>query len=260
LATGLTTSLFGFSMRLADFPLIKRLINELERRGLLCRTVRQSRRQADGRPPTEYWLTKGQAVFVCMHAETPNADEVRHRLADIFEAYDRGDLVPRSVGTAEPAAQARDDIGALLSSAMTPINERVTHIDAKVNGIDAKVDRLYERVDDIAPVRQYFSERTIAIWIEVLQKKYHSCCPIDQETRIIDDDGRRIEGVAEVDHRNGRHNIGLHDGWIVSKEAHDRLRDTKYANEVRQQFALFQYWVNKFDRQPSLGLELTATC
>src|SRR5262245_28179119 len=72
--------------------LIERNKERLSRRGEVCSIMSQTS-DAGGRPGTEYWLTKWQAIKICMWSEAPNADAIQDEIADVFDAYTDGRLV-----------------------------------------------------------------------------------------------------------------------------------------------------------------------
>ena len=73
-------------------PLIERHIDALERLGGICRTVRQN--PGRGRPATEFWLTKKQAVYLCTKAETERAITVTIQIVELFDAVTGGAAHP----------------------------------------------------------------------------------------------------------------------------------------------------------------------
>jgi len=221
--------------------LIKRLHKQLERHGVICFTVQQI--TGPGRPAEEYWLTLGQALFVCTHSETPNADEVRHALIDVFKAFKCGDLVPRNAETSANTTAAAAPIEEMMSRAMAPVHALVLQVDGKVDGLEQLVLQLYKRVDDDAP-RNDFPVFVQGYWIAVIRKKYGGRCPCCQERLILDDQGKPMAGVAQCEHRGRRDKVDPEDGWLTCKKCNDDLYQKRtYANETRLQFNLFQHWL-----------------
>jgi hypothetical protein len=47
-----------------------------------------------GRPTQEYWLTKGQALWVCRKSDAKNADDVMEEIIKVFLAVDAGASIP----------------------------------------------------------------------------------------------------------------------------------------------------------------------
>ena len=56
------------------------------------------------RATTEYLLTEGQALLVCMVARTPKAAEVRRQVIEVFLAWRRGELQAAPRGEVAPIA------------------------------------------------------------------------------------------------------------------------------------------------------------
>ncbi|CAO3420898.1 hypothetical protein [Azospirillum endophyticum] len=72
--------------------LIERHREALERLGGICGTVPQIRGR--GRPATEFWLTKKQAVYLCTKAETERAITVTIQIVELFDAVTGGAAHP----------------------------------------------------------------------------------------------------------------------------------------------------------------------
>lgn len=72
--------------------LIERHREALERLGGICGTVPQNRGR--GRPSTEFWLTKKQAVYLCTKAETERAITVTIQIVELFDAVTGGAAHP----------------------------------------------------------------------------------------------------------------------------------------------------------------------
>ncbi len=64
--------------------LIERHREALERLGGICGTVPQIRGR--GRPSSEFWLTKKQALFVCTKSETERATDITIMVVEVFDA------------------------------------------------------------------------------------------------------------------------------------------------------------------------------
>jgi hypothetical protein len=83
--------------------LIKRYDAALTALGPLCRTVRQT----GGRPAEEFYLNKAQAVFITTQSGTTRAVEITVKVAQKFDAYERGVIQPQLPNFANPAEAAR---------------------------------------------------------------------------------------------------------------------------------------------------------
>ncbi|WP_376958165.1 hypothetical protein ABNQ39_14165 [Azospirillum sp. A26] len=83
----------GFSQVRDIRKLIERHREVLERFGEVCATVAQTSRKG-GRPATEFWLTKKQAVYLCTKAETERAITVTIQIVELFDAVTGGAAHP----------------------------------------------------------------------------------------------------------------------------------------------------------------------
>lgn len=78
----------GMSQPLNIRALIEANRAELEMHGeVFTRRVKTTRR--GGRPGTEYWLTEGQVLVLCMLSRTPAAARVRREVIEVFMAWRR---------------------------------------------------------------------------------------------------------------------------------------------------------------------------
>lgn len=82
----------GFSQVRDIRKLIERHREVLERLDGICATVAQNRGR--GRPATEFWLTKKQAVYLCTKAETERAITVTIQIVELFDAVTGGAAHP----------------------------------------------------------------------------------------------------------------------------------------------------------------------
>lgn len=72
--------------------LIKRNKGDFEKR---FGTLRQGAAKSQGgRPAQDYWLTKGQALWVCRKSDAANADDVMEEVIKVFLAVDAGTPIP----------------------------------------------------------------------------------------------------------------------------------------------------------------------
>ncbi|RJF83430.1 hypothetical protein D3877_01800 [Azospirillum cavernae] len=94
-------------------PLIERHLDALERLGGICRTVRQN--PGRGRPATEFWLTKKQAIYITTKAETDRATDITIAVVELFDA---------ATGAAAPPAPAP----ALTRADLDAIDQRARRI------------------------------------------------------------------------------------------------------------------------------------
>jgi hypothetical protein len=100
--------LLGFGRAREIRPLIERNSERLEQDGEVCGTVPQTSAKG-GRPATEYWLNKRQALRLCMWARTDKADAAQSALLDAWDAWE----AQRQGAPSTELAQLRTDMAAL---------------------------------------------------------------------------------------------------------------------------------------------------
>jgi hypothetical protein len=77
--------------------LIRRNKEDFEKR---FGTLRQGAAKSQGgRPAQDYWLTKGQALWVCRKSDADNADDVMEEVIKVFLAVDAGIPIPNTPWT-----------------------------------------------------------------------------------------------------------------------------------------------------------------
>jgi hypothetical protein len=131
----------GFK-RPADIrPLIERHREALERLGEVFRTVRKTSPKG-GRPTSEFWLTKKQAVYLCTKAETERAITVTIQIVELFDAVTGG-----AAHSALPPVLTRADLDAIDRRARRIGQEEEQRARAALT--DRALDRLRrgERID-----------------------------------------------------------------------------------------------------------------
>ncbi len=95
--------------------LIERSRAELEGYAPICATVAQNTdARGRGRPGTEYWLTEGQTLLVCMFSRTPEAAAVRKEVINVFMAWRAGHFAAPPQQPAQPANALGLDDGRYL--------------------------------------------------------------------------------------------------------------------------------------------------
>ena len=83
----------GFSIPVDIRKLIRRHEDDLGRLGVLA-TVAKTSTDAGGRPGTEFFLNRRQAIFVTTKSATPEATDITIEIIHRFDAYERGEAVP----------------------------------------------------------------------------------------------------------------------------------------------------------------------
>lgn len=119
----------GFGQPVNVRKLIRRHQRELVRHGEVFSNVEKTLPQG-GRPATDYYLNEAQALVVCMHAQTPQAVEVRSQIINVFLAYRHGKLTA-TMPAASPSPERAEP--------WRKMEERVRQLE-KLLGIQGKVD------------------------------------------------------------------------------------------------------------------------
>jgi hypothetical protein len=80
----------GFARPRTIRELIERHVEALSALGAVCRMVRQTSGKG-GRPATEYYLNRRQAIFITAKSETAEATDITIEIIERFDAYERGE-------------------------------------------------------------------------------------------------------------------------------------------------------------------------
>jgi hypothetical protein len=73
--------------------LVRRYADDLARMGVLA-TVAKTSGQSGGRPATEFYLNRKQAIFITAKSETAEATDITIEIIERFDAYERGAATP----------------------------------------------------------------------------------------------------------------------------------------------------------------------
>lgn len=217
--------------------LIKRKEEPLSRRGEVFTAVVKTS-DVGGRPGKEYWLTKWQAIKICMWSEAPNADAVQDEIADVFDAYTDGKLVPREQGL--PSIAAFDK---LFDEKLNPIHEKLDRTHKVLEGTDGKVVQLIYRMDDAIP-RKDPSAKNKRIYLHTLAKCFGGCCPCGCRKKIVDERGNplldeRGNPLLVYDHWYSRERNAVEACWPVYRECNEKLKDDDYRRSKHSRFVVF---------------------
>jgi hypothetical protein len=202
--------------------LIQRNLTEVKRYGL-CVTITQS---SGGRPSTEYWLNKPQALCICVLSETPKAAEVREFLIKLFLAWEKGKIVSTSL-------QQTVEINELQERAQT--NVLLTKLVTSVEYIRDGVDRIDKNTNH---PRKKVLKHVVELHIQELILRHNSKCLLCGK-RILDEKGRPISWemtpdgprrVFSIDHFHGHER----------REFEDTMADCFVCNQRRE-------WDTAFD-------------
>ena len=220
--------------------LVDRNLARLSRRGEVCAVMAQTS-DVGGRPGTEYWLTKWQAIKICMWSDAPNADAVQDEIADVFDAYTDGKLVPPG------RAPVTTDV---LRQIFDPIRETVEHTRHVVEGTAGNVVslmsaavRMERRMNDVIP-RKEASEKNKQIYRHTIAKRCEKLCPCGCRQRILDDNGNVLldeagQPIAVYDHWYSRERNGLEAMWLVHRDCNEKLKDDDYRRSKHSRFVVF---------------------
>ncbi len=218
----------GFAHPRQIRELISRNREELERYGpASCHTTVVDRPQGGGSTATEYWLTEGQALLVCIKSETARAPDVREELIKVFMAWRHGHLVPATL----------DAIGELFDAKLVPVHVKIDNVESNVRYLTNDMRYVTKRLDDIVPRRE-FSAEVKQQWLHVIAKRYSGDCPCCREAKIADANGEPTSAL-QFDHFRGRERRGKDDGWPVCMKCNHRLREAPFKEKCRHHFEVF---------------------
>ena len=127
-------------------------------------------------------MTKWQAIKICMWSEAPNADLVQDEIADVFDAYTDGKLVPR-----DQAPITSDVVGQLFEQGRRTY-EVVEDTNRKVLQLVNTSARIEQRMNDVIP-RKEPSDKNKRIYQHTVAKRFGGLCPCGCRQQIIDDNG-----------------------------------------------------------------------
>jgi phage antirepressor YoqD-like protein len=135
--------------------LIERHIEAISALGAVCGMVPQTSEKG-GRPATEYYLNRRQAIFITAKSETAEATDITIEIIQKFDAYERGERA-----FADPAALLRDP--ETLRALLLENVQQVIGLKAK----NAELTPKAEGFDRIATAR--YGSRCITDTAKVLQ-------------------------------------------------------------------------------------------
>jgi hypothetical protein len=174
----------GFAETRAIRKLIERNIERLSRRGEVCVTASQTS-DLGGRPGREYWLTKWQAIKICMWSEAPNVDAVQDEIADVFEAYTDGKLIHRdqSPVTTQNFEQMFRETHETHKNVL-----RLVSSNERIESSSARIER---RMGDVIP-RYDPSSKNQRIYLHTVKTRFDGLCPCGCRQKLLDDNGELL--------------------------------------------------------------------
>lgn len=131
----------GFSEPRWIRKLIKRYEADLERLGV-CATVSQTSGSLGGRPATEFWLNKKQALFIIAKSETSLAVDITIKVIEKFDAYERG-LISNA-----PAVAALPDFNDPAEAALPIVHVKDGTVFANSRDVAAYFGKRHDHVLD----------------------------------------------------------------------------------------------------------------
>jgi hypothetical protein len=179
-----------------------------------------------GRPGTEFWLTRKQAIFICMKSDAPQAEPVQLEIIEVFDQWLDGKLAPRETA---PASQILLDIQKTV--------ERIDKRTSIIERTDGNVTYLKNRIDDIVPRREFPSwaldQYRLLVFSEFGRK-----CPCCARVVIVNEQAELLDN-ATIDHNFGRNKNKVGEGWPVCSGCNDRLNDPTHRQQRQHLFQTF---------------------
>lgn len=211
-------------------------LERLSRRGRLYSEPRDTASRG-GPAGNVYWLTKWQAIKICMWSEAPNADAVQDEIADVFDAYTDGKLVPAG------QAPATNDMFGQLFRTVKDVANNVLRLVSSNERIENHCARAADRMNDVIP-RYEPSPKSQRIYLHVV-KTNGGLCPCGCRQKLLDEKGSillRDNGnpVLEYDHMYSRERNGLAAMWPLHHTCNAKVKDEDYRNSKLHRFLSFQ--------------------
>ena len=124
----------------------------------------------------------------------------------------------------------------------------VEHLGTRVEKIDTEVEQL---ANEVRRRRKDFTRRTQSIYKSVVWRYYNGCCPIFRHIKILDSEIVRTMKckytISELDHWYASHKNQLHEGWLISSEAHAQFeKNTRSRDKYHSAFREFQRNVDAY--------------
>ncbi|MCP1613962.1 phage antirepressor YoqD-like protein [Azospirillum lipoferum] len=113
----------GFANPIDIRKLIRRHDEALSKMGVLATVAKTS--EAGGRPATEFYLNRKQAIFITAKSETAEATEITIEIIERFDSYERG-----AAKQADPMALLNDP--AAMRGLLLNYSEKVLALEAQV--------------------------------------------------------------------------------------------------------------------------------
>jgi hypothetical protein len=231
---------------------IKRHRDALEEFGpLICVTVPQINTR--GPDPEEFWLNKKQAYFLVARGETKEADELLIVLVDTFDAFERGELVPKErTGQMIVLDREKDEIAhrfARLENRQERFEGNLGRVEGKVDKANDCLERIEGKLDSQSAIlteiktTQQHRRKDISFHVEIthlacVQHRLNGYCPCCHVEKIVVDGFKTEE--FEMDHWYGRHQPRLSETWPVCHKCNQKLRHPDFHRAKQPEFDSYQ--------------------
>ena len=214
----------GFERPTNIRALIKRYATELERYGSLHQV---SATPTSGGPlASEYWLTEGQAILICMRSNTDRAADVRAELIAIFQAWRRGELIqPSNLPTITGAL--RDFFVPAVEGLREEIRDVKKEVIKEVKAVAGNVLILATKG------RREPTAETRRIHSQVIRYHYYGKCPCLKCHNVITDETEFLgDGVMEYHHQFGPYDNRPSATIPMAKECHRKITNDLDARKI----------------------------
>ncbi len=131
----------GFASPIDIRKLVRRHADALGRMGVLATVAKTS--SAGGRPGTDYYLNRKQAIFITAKSETPDATDITIEIIEWFDAYERGQI------GATPRIDVRDP------SQLSQIAIQLIEVNKE---LEARAERAEKQVESAKPKTQFYDK------------------------------------------------------------------------------------------------------
>ena len=101
----------------------------------VCYAVEQTSGELGGRPATEYYLNRKQAIFICMKSETDNAVDVQMEIVQVYDAYLSGESAHPTFAIPQTLHDALR-LAADLAETNAQQQARLTVVEPKADALD----------------------------------------------------------------------------------------------------------------------------
>lgn len=230
---------------------VRKLIKRLIDRGIIAVIHQRSTVERTSQPHggereytvTEYWLTEGQAMHVCMQSKTPNAITIQKEVVNVFMAVRKGNygqlaLLERTVGMAIERSVGpiihQVSVGfAQMLSTQAKVLEQVRHVDVKVEALDQRMTAIENKG------RKEPKKADVMRHIDFVAYRYRGMCPHCDQVEIVAD-GKRTN-ACHIDHFYSRNRATISDIWPICDVCNRRKETAPTRAEYDSTFATYMH-------------------